>query len=260
MNQALYNDLLNASLVLVAQKGNRKKIQEHKETIALRNQIRDEMAALDDKPKGYGALMGWGWVLLILFGAGSIITIGQGFAALFSGEFGFFIQTTLIGFALIPPAILGIVLIVAARILLNNHKKKNATLMEQLRQEDEAKNQADEAAIAQLEADAVTLQKAATELLAFLPETYRNAEAACYMLLAVKDGRADTLKEAMNLYEEQLHRWKLEKLAANSARMQQIHMASMQAALQEISNNQSQIQDQLSTVTTLQITDMLKDA
>ena len=132
--------------------------------------------------------------------------------------------------------------------------------MEQLRKEDEVKNKADEAAIAQLEADAVTLEKAAKELLAFLPDTYRNAEAACYMLLAVKDGRADTLKEAMNLYEEQLHRWKMEKLAANSARMQQIHMEAMQSAMQEIANNQQQIQSQLTTVTALQVAEILQDA
>lgn len=259
MNQPLYTDLLNASLVLVAQKNNQKKINQHKENIVLRDRIRNEMEALDDKPKGYGALLGWGWVLLVLFGVGSIITIGQGIAALFASEFAIFFETTLIGLALIPPAILGIPLIIAARIKLKKHKKDNEKLMEQIRQEDMVKNQADEAAIAQLEADAVTLQKAATELLAFLPETYRNAEAACFMLLAVKDGRADTLKEAMNLYEEQLHRWKMEKLAANSARMQQIHMEAMQSAMQEIANNQQQIQDQLSTVTALQMADMLKD-
>ena len=33
MNQALYNDLLNASLVLVAQKGNRQKIQDRLSTM-----------------------------------------------------------------------------------------------------------------------------------------------------------------------------------------------------------------------------------
>ena len=129
--------------------------------------------------------------------------------------------------------------------------------MEQLRQEDEVKSKADEAAIAQLEADAVTLQEAATELLTFLPETYRNAEAVCFMLLAVKDGRADTLKEAMNLYEEQLHRWKMEKLAANSARMQQIHTETMQSTMQEIANNQQQIQGQLSTITAMHVADLL---
>ena len=218
------------------------------------------MAALDDKPKGYRAKKGWGWFLLIFFETGSIITIGQGLGALFSNHPEYFFQTFIIGLALLPPAILGIPLLIAARTSLKKHRESNKKLMEQLRQEDEVKSKADEAAIAQLEADAVTLQEAATELLTFLPETYRNAEAVCFMLLAVKDGRADTLKEAMNLYEEQLHRWKMEKLAANSARMQQIHMASMQAALQEISNNQSQIQDQLSTVTALQITDMLKNA
>lgn len=258
MNQALYNDLLNASLVLVAQKNNKKKIQEHRGYITLRNQIRDEMAALDDKPKGYGALMGWGVFLLIVSLIWFVIVFpatasdpGQMPDPLF-----YVIAIPIVCFAFL----LSIAFIILARVILAKHKIDTKNLIKKHRQEDEVKNQADEAAIAQLEADAVTLQKAATELLAFLPETYRNAEAACYMLLAVKDGRADTLKEAMNLYEEQLHRWKMEKLAANSARMQQIHMASMQAALQEISNNQSQIQDQLSTVTALQITDMLKDA
>ena len=258
MNQALYNDLLNASLVLVAQKNNRKKVQEHKDNIALRKQIIAEMEALDEKPKGYGAMMGFGVFLLIASVVWFVIVFpatasdpGQMPDPLF-----YVIAIPIVCFAFV----FSIVLIILARVKLAKHRKENKKLIEKIRQEDEEKDRTINAAIAQLEADAVTLQKAATELLAFLPETYRNAEAACYMLLAVKDGRADTLKEAMNLYEEQLHRWKMEKLAANSARMQQIHMASMQAALQEISNNQSQIQDQLSTVTALQITDMLKDA
>lgn len=258
MNQPLYNDLLNASLILVAQKNNRQKVQGHKNNITLRNQIRDEMAALDDKPKGYGALMGWGVFLLIV----SVIWLVIVFPATASdpGQMPdplfYIIAIPIVCFAFL----LSIAFIILARVILAKHKKDNKILMEKLRQEDEAKNQADEAAIAQLEADAVTLQKAAKELLAFLPETYRTSEAACYMLLAVKDGRADTLKEAMNLYEEQLHRWKMEKLAANSARMQQIHMATMQSAMQEIANNQQQIQDQLSAMTALQITDMMRDA
>ena len=260
MNQPLYNDLLNASLILVAQKGNRKKIQEHKETIALRNQIRDEMAALDDKPKGYGAKNGWGWFLLIFGAMGAIgLTIGAIVSIAVMGLQASDIIMLAIAFLFCIMVAIGLLLVSLAHDSLKKHRIHNEKLMEQLRQEDDVKNKADEAAIAQLEADAVTLQKAAKELLAFLPDTYRNAEAACYMLLAVKDGRADTLKEAMNLYEEQLHRWKMEKLAANSARMQQIHMEAMQSAMQEITNNQQQIQGQLSTVTALQMADMLKD-
>ena len=269
MNQPLYTDLLNASLILVAQKNNKKKIQEHKDYIKLRNQIRDEMAALDDKPKGYGVRNGWGWFMLIFGGMGSLgITIATIVvsamirAGLDSAESQPFtppmVAAILLSFYMLTT--LGVILVISARKLLKKHRANDMILIEQLRQEDEVKNKADEATIAQLEADAVTLQKAANELLAFLPDTYRNTEAACYMLLAVKDGRADTLKEAMNLYEEQLHRWNMEKLAANSARMQQIHMESMQSAMREISDNQEQIQGQLSAIAGMQAMEMWRNA
>ena len=258
MNQSLYTDLLNASLILVAQKNNKAKIQGHKNAIVLRDQVRAEMAALDDKPQGYGAKKGWGIFLNIV----CIIWFAIVFPATASDPEE--MPAPLFYYIAVPIVcsffLLSIFLMASARVSLKKYKENEKILMEQLRQEDEVKNKADEAAIAQLEADAVTLQKAAKELLAFLPDTYRNAEAACYMLLAVKDGRADTLKEAMNLYEEQLHRWKMEKIAANSARMQQIHMESMRSAMQEISDNQQHIQDQLSTITALQITDMLRDS
>lgn len=43
-----------------------------------------------------------------------------------------------------------------------------------------------------------------------LPETYRYYIAANYIYNTLNDGRADNMKEALNLYEEQLHRWKIE--------------------------------------------------
>ncbi len=46
----------------------------------------------------------------------------------------------------------------------------------------------------------------------FLPSQYRNYSATSYMAIAVRNGRADTFKEAANLYEEQLHRWRMEQI------------------------------------------------
>lgn len=46
----------------------------------------------------------------------------------------------------------------------------------------------------------------------FLPQEYRNYQATSYMALAVGKRRADTFKEAANLYEEQLHRWRIEQI------------------------------------------------
>lgn len=46
----------------------------------------------------------------------------------------------------------------------------------------------------------------------FLPSQYRNYSATSYMAIVVRNGRADTFKEAANLYEEQLHRWRMEQI------------------------------------------------
>ena len=48
-------------------------------------------------------------------------------------------------------------------------------------------------------------------ILQFLPEEYRNATAVIYMEQAVRNCRADSLKEVINLYEDQLHKWKIEQ-------------------------------------------------
>ena len=62
--------------------------------------------------------------------------------------------------------------------------------------------------------------KANSHLIAFLPKEYQTLTAATYMFISVSNGRADTLKEAMNIYEEQLHRWKLEDSARQAAEIQ----------------------------------------
>ncbi len=47
------------------------------------------------------------------------------------------------------------------------------------------------------------LQAVKEEVLAFLPPMYRDIHAVAFMGLLVESGRADTLKEAMNMYEEE---------------------------------------------------------
>lgn len=75
-------------------------------------------------------------------------------------------------------------------------------------------------------------------LVAFLPEKYCNLQATAYMFMAVRDGRADTLKEAYNLYEEQLHRWKLEEAAYQAAEMQRmVAMAVDELNAQQVETN-----------------------
>ena len=59
------------------------------------------------------------------------------------------------------------------------------------------------------------------ELSEVVPPAYRNLQAVSFMTWVVANDRADTLREAINLYEEQLHRWKLEDAARQTAEAQE---------------------------------------
>lgn len=87
----------------------------------------------------------------------------------------------------------------------------------------------------------------------FLPAPYRNPQAASYMLLAVSNGRADTLKEAINLYEEQLHRWKLEQYARQSAEAQEY----CALAMDELNSRQAQTNAHLQAIEIMQFVNFI---
>lgn len=61
----------------------------------------------------------------------------------------------------------------------------------------------------------------------FVPANYRYLIAVQYMLEAFQNQRADTFKEAINLYEEQLHRWKLENASAQMLTLQRQQMSEL---------------------------------
>ena len=85
-------------------------------------------------------------------------------------------------------------------------------------------------------------------VLDFLPHKYRNLEAASYMLMVVVDQRAETFKEALNLYEEQLHRWRLEDAAQNSIEAQEY----IALALDELNDRQAETNAHLSAIEQMQ--------
>lgn len=60
------------------------------------------------------------------------------------------------------------------------------------------------------------------EELFYLPEKYRYYIAAAYIKECLESGRAKNLSEALNLFEEQMHRWKMENM------QYQIYLANMQ--------------------------------
>ncbi len=77
-----------------------------------------------------------------------------------------------------------------------------------------------ESIVNQSENNIATLKKEKTQFennnvgyLNIVPPDYRDKFSIAYMLRAMVNLRADTLKEAINLLEQQLHRWKIEKTA-----------------------------------------------
>lgn len=70
--------------------------------------------------------------------------------------------------------------------------------------------------------------------LAFLPSDYWYPLATNFMLKAVQAGRATTLPEAIDKFEEQLHRWKLEESNAQILAQQQAQSQQLASIAKDI--------------------------
>lgn len=72
----------------------------------------------------------------------------------------------------------------------------------------------------------------------FLPEDYQDIYAVGYMIHVIKNGLADTIKEALKLYTEQKHRWEMESAVHGMARAMELHNREMETYMSEISAQQ----------------------
>jgi hypothetical protein len=59
------------------------------------------------------------------------------------------------------------------------------------------------------------------ELISSVPANYRYPMATNYIYEVFRDGRVNTLNEALNMYDTQLHRWKMEKMGEKMLTEQQ---------------------------------------
>ena len=90
-------------------------------------------------------------------------------------------------------------------------------------------------------------------VLEFIPPHYRNYSAVLFMAHAVGNCRADDLKEAINLYEEQLHRWELELTAQSIAN----YNAQMQENLSDIYAQQVRTNSLLQNIENMELYRMI---
>lgn len=108
-----------------------------------------------------------------------------------------------------------------------------------------------EKTIDQLMEERHVFEKRNIGVLDFLPDIYRTQLAAAFMERAVRTGRADTLKEAMNLYEEQMHRWTLEEQGRQLLQQKELQTAMIHDQLTEILHEQRRAANSLQNIEAL---------
>lgn len=128
--------------------------------------------------------------------------------------------------ALIGTALTGIIYTIIFIVRAKKKKKKNNEFIEQtIAAEISMKNQ-----------QVSTIQWCQEELkkVDFIPKEYQYGIAMDFFYAVLNNGRAENLKDCMNLYEEQVHRWKMERSMTNFQNMQAVQNARMNAMEREL--------------------------
>ena len=131
-------------------------------------------------------------------------------------------------------------------------KKRQKKAEEKYNREIEPLRREDQKNIYSLQRERGDFWRKNSNLLNFVPECYRNNLAVAFMHQVIQTGRADDLKEAINLYEEQLHRWTLEGHARQMVEQNAIQNAILDDRLYQITRNQNRIASSLQSLENLE--------
>lgn len=239
MDNILYEQLLNATnvLYLVEQKNKEKEVLTQKIKADWQLQVRLKK---QDYAPSIGAYVGFIIGLLIVLCPAIMIV------SFISGNFG----TGCIWCLAISALIITIAVIKYVMALKSARKIElaNQNSIKSLSEKNELRH----IKIKELEEEAEEIKKKYESIISVLPVNYRNFNAASYMLDAIINTRADTLKEAINLYEQALHNWRMEKLLENHIKMNEINAKYASSALSEIQRNQNRIVSELRNVESMQ--------
>lgn len=266
MNQQLYDQLVEAGKVLVQREETEETIRIYADKIEEQNNTL-EKARKDIKklPKFYvlrlalGLVFLWfGGIITLAFGMGvlmclfgTLIWIPLGLLLFLAGILIPGMQSFIVApFALIPMAIatiimvvfllmplivdaVGISLIISIPVSKKQHTKKATAKYEKLKVDFEEKNKILEDEINRLKEELDAFLGENGKYIEFLPVDYQTVHAVCFMLKSVKNLRADTLKEAINLYDQELKH--LEAMAA--AERQRLQNENMLYAMELLNMN-----------------------
>ena len=278
MNQQLYDQLVEAGKVLVQREETEETIRIYADKIEEQNNTL-EKARKDIKrlPKflvgriifglitiHFGGYFSAGWVAgILMFGLivpffNTIgVDLGEGVADLPPIVMVIIIIPFLLG-SLTVLAI-GISLIISIPISIILRAKKATAKYEKLKVDFEEKNKILEDEINRLKEELDAFLGENGKYIEFLPVDYQTVHAVCFMLKSVKNLRADTLKEAINLYDQELKH--LEAMAA--AERQRLQNESMLYAMEllnmnmeHMNENQARTNQILRSIDTIQTINM----
>lgn len=77
-----------------------------------------------------------------------------------------------------------------------------------------------------------------------IPEEYFDSESVQYFIKMLKNGRADTYKEVINLYEEHVHRKKMENMQIHGLKLQGENLEETRQLAQNVKAQNEQLQKQ----------------
>ena len=243
MNKELYEQLLNAGKVMLIREQSRRELLKINEKVnAKKIQLEEMKKEINYNP--FGGKKGWGIFLLILGVMGNISM----FSSL--GPINIKLCLLLCPIWSLLTIFSGIILMLSAR---KQRKKYIIKATEEYKLEVEKFTLFTNEVTKEVKRKTVEIEKFNTEyecFLDFLPKKYHSIEALGFMMEAVYNLRADTLKEAINLYEDELIR-------KGNARMQELQYERILYAMQQINENQDRINSNLQDIKTLQFVDII---
>jgi len=257
MNESLYKQLTQAAFVLMNSLKNKAKIAELRNGLSERKNKENDLKNKIEYEKNFSYGTGCLAVTIIGIIVGIIIVINF---FLGNGEYCLYVG--------IPMAAISFALWFLTKIFQANaqitHEERMECLSEELektKEENKVYEKEVNEKIKEIEKVDKECWEVGKHFLDFLPEKYRNTQAIAFLGEAVKNCRADTLKEAINLYESKIERdarWDAEmEMKREEASLQAAHMQEMERIAREMNETNKNIEADISKIKWMEYYDIM---
>lgn len=259
MNQQLYQQFLYAAMVLVNIGKYNERIYEHQERIQEQRAImeaeeRKARQASRRRPRWIPLSIISGIIFLSVFLGGFVSVVEDAYIDDPSTVIALLILSMVFGFVFFLCAVVGpTISIIRRQKAMKKAKNELACVSTDINK-----------VISQINNDIREVEKARNEYARenshyfnFLPAHYHNESAIAFMLQALENMRADTLKEVINLYEYELHLRRQEQILEDHAYAQRLHNEQMEYLMASINRSQENMRSDMQFMAAMQAIDIL---